>query len=52
MKTLVNKNIKFKLTVSDDGSGKGAALIAIVTDHFMKRILKSTSNWDDNVEDE
>jgi len=52
MQTLVNKNIKFRLTLSDDGSGKGAALIAIVTDHFMKKILRSTLNWDDDSEEE
>jgi hypothetical protein len=48
MKALVNKNIKFKLSLSDDGSGKGAALIAIVVDHYMKKFSKSTSNGDDN----
>ncbi|CAF1175679.1 unnamed protein product [Didymodactylos carnosus] len=32
MQTLVNENIKFKLALSDDGSGKGAALVAAVAD--------------------
>jgi len=32
METLVNKDIKFKLTLSDDGSGKGAAMVACVAD--------------------
>ncbi|CAF1118772.1 unnamed protein product [Adineta steineri] len=50
MKTVVNKNIKFKLTLSDDGSGKGAALIAIVADRFQKQQLRSS--FDENEDEE
>ncbi|CAF2746550.1 unnamed protein product [Rotaria sp. Silwood2] len=32
METLVDKNFQFKLTLSDDGSGKGAAMVACVAD--------------------
>jgi hypothetical protein len=32
METLVHKDIKFKLTLSDDGSGKGAAMVACVAE--------------------
>ncbi|CAF1168812.1 unnamed protein product [Adineta steineri] len=44
MQVLVNKNIKFQLSVSDDGSGKGAGLIAVVAERYLKRI----SQWNDN----
>ncbi|CAF1066679.1 unnamed protein product [Rotaria sordida] len=32
METLINKSIQFKLTLSDDGSGKGAAMVACLAD--------------------
>ncbi|CAF1128589.1 unnamed protein product [Adineta ricciae] len=51
MKTMVSKNIKFKLTLSDDGSGKGAALIAIVADRYQRSQLRSVSSFDES-EDE
>jgi hypothetical protein len=34
--------------LSDDGSGKGAALIAIVADRFQKLQLRSISSFDEN----
>jgi len=34
--------------LSDDGSGKGAALIAIVADRFRKSQLRSISSFDEN----
>ncbi len=34
--------------MSDDGSGKGAALIAIVADRFQKLQLRSISSIDEN----
>ncbi|CAF3861549.1 unnamed protein product [Rotaria magnacalcarata] len=52
IKTLVNKNIKFKLTLSDDGSGKGAALIAIVADRFQKSQMKNLPSFDENDDEE
>lgn len=52
MKTLVSKNIKFKLTLSDDGSGKGAALIAIVADRYHRSQLRSISSFDENDDDD
>jgi len=39
------------LTLSDDGSGKGAALIAIVADRFQRSQLRSISSFDDNDDD-
>jgi hypothetical protein len=38
--------------LSDDGSGKGAALIAIVADRFQKSQLRSMPSIDENEEDE
>jgi len=49
MKTMVNKNIKFKVTLSDDGSGKGAALIAIVADRYNRsQQMPNGVSFDDN----
>ncbi|CAF4960560.1 unnamed protein product, partial [Rotaria socialis] len=42
----------FKLTLSDDGSGKGAALIAIVADRFQKNQMKTLVSFDENDEEE
>lgn len=53
MKTMVNKNIKFKVTLSDDGSGKGAALIAIVADRYNRsQQMPNGVSFDDNDEEE
>lgn len=38
--------------MSDDGSGKGAALIAIVADRFQRSQLQSISSFDENDEEE
>ncbi|CAF1075251.1 unnamed protein product [Adineta ricciae] len=35
MEALVHKDIKFQLTLSDDGSGKGAAMVACVADRSL-----------------
>ncbi|UJR14945.1 hypothetical protein I4U23_001926 [Adineta vaga] len=39
METLVNKDIKFKLALSDDGSGKGAAMVACVAERNFSGIF-------------
>ncbi len=44
--------LQFKLTLSDDGSGKGAALIAIVADRFQRSQLRSISSFDENDDEE
>ncbi|CAF4532917.1 unnamed protein product, partial [Rotaria sp. Silwood2] len=35
METLINKSVQFKLTLSDDGSGKGAAMVACLADDLL-----------------
>jgi endonuclease III-like uncharacterized protein len=40
------------LSLSDDGSGKGAALIAIVADRFQRNLLRTISSFDENEEEE
>ncbi|CAF1218651.1 unnamed protein product [Didymodactylos carnosus] len=49
MHALVNKHIKFKLALSDDGSGKGAALVASVADRTLRRkpLLSEESEHDE-----
>ncbi|CAF5049135.1 unnamed protein product, partial [Rotaria sp. Silwood1] len=38
METLVHKDLKFKWALSDDGSGKGAALVACVAEQNSSEI--------------